>query len=42
MELDFIKLSPLGNTTVFLRGKAAQEARAALLAEAMDYDHLAA
>ena len=42
MELDFIKLSPLGNTTVFLRGEAAQEARAALLAEAMDYDHLAA
>ena len=42
MELDFIKLSPLGNTTVFLRGEAAPEARAALLAEAMDYDHLAA
>ena len=42
MELDFIKLSPLGNTTVFLRGEAAQEVRAALLAEAMDYDHLAA
>ena len=42
MELDFIKLSPLGNTTVFLRGEAAQEVRAALLSEAMDYDHLAA
>ena len=42
MELDFIKLSPLGNTTVFLRGEAAQEARAALPSEAMDYDHLAA
>ena len=42
MELDFIKLSPLGNTTVFLRGEAAPEVRAALLSEAMDYDHLAA
>jgi len=42
MELDFIKLSPLGNTTVFLRGEAARDAHAALLAEAMDYDHLAA
>lgn len=42
MELDFIKLSPLGNTTVFLRGEVVREARAALLAEAMDYDHLAA
>ena len=42
MELEFIKLSPLGNTTVFLRGEAAREGRAALLCEAMDYDHLAA
>ncbi len=42
MNLDFIKLSPLGNTTVFLRGEAAREVRAALLSEAMDYDHLAA
>ena len=42
MELDFIKLSPLGNTTVFLRGEAARDAHAALLCEAMDYDHLAA
>ena len=42
MELEFVKLSPLGNTTVFLRGEAVREARAALLCEAMDYNHLAA
>lgn len=42
MELEFVKLSPLGNTTVFLRGEAAAEERSALLSEAMDYDHLAA
>ena len=42
MELEVVKLSPLGNTTVFLRGEAAAEERSALLSEAMDYDHLAA
>ena len=42
MELEFIKLSPLGNTTVFLRGDVGTREHAALLCEAMDYDHLAA
>ena len=42
MELEFVKLSPLGNTTVFLRGDVEPAMRAALLCEAMDYDHLAA
>ena len=42
MELEFIKLSPLGNTTVFLRGDVGTREHAALLCEAMDYNHLAA